>query len=429
MGVAIELRGRTKASQSPRELIMAITQWLRANAGELIDRVQEIQADSTPWLMARLHPIAEDIRVGALPGGDVVVQAKTSPVGPGYHVFVCELFKRLGVALKIDWDKSASADDSDYFATGQRELVEKAMLSWIADVSRRVLFLPPGSGAVALSMPSDTVFHADAHVLTPLGPRDTTWLRRVAADDPLARDFFAWWPTERGPEVMLAHALCLMWTDVRWHEPANAQERELLTTVSRWLDRAHRLDISLDHPWREWAEILRALGQDKGPLYDMVTRRAERVPEGTPLVGYRRGPVSLQLHGGWRVTVPGSFAITTGEDGSMTAQRGDRRVVFTPVTVAREDTPASALLDGQDAGPDAAPSTGASDEVYANEAGALRARSRVRAREGGGHRLGGAIAAPGALARMTIDFDAEGDRKWALLTFASVSHERAGAPA
>lgn len=423
MGVAIELRGRVKAGPAPKELLAQAATWLRAHCQDLLDRCQEVDVDGTPWLVARLHPIAEDVRLGALPGGEVLAQAKTSPVGPGYHIYMCETLRRLGTALRIEWDRAASLDDSGYLQDGQAAAVERTMQVWIADVSRRVLFLPPGSGAVALSMPSDTVFHAEAHVLTPLGPRDTEWLRKVAADELSARDFFAWWSGEVGPEMMRARALCLMWTDVRWHPPASDEEREVLVTVSRWLERAHRLDISLDYPWREWAEVLRALGQDKGPLFDMIERRAARVPEGTPLVGYRRGPVSLQLPAGWRVTVPGSFSLAV-DGGTVRCGHGSRALTLAPVPRTINGESAETLLALPEAGRDAATSAGPEDEVYANEAGALRARCRIRVREGqGGYRLSGAVATTSALARLTIDFETEAEKKWALLTFASVTHE------
>jgi hypothetical protein len=420
VGVAIELSGKRKSPAPPSDLLTQAEKWLREATGDLLERATRLDVDGAPWLLVRLHPVAEELRIGVLANDTIVVQAKTSPVGPGYHVYVCQLLRRLGVALRIDWDKD-QGDDSGYWTSGNREDAEHAMTEWIADVARRVLFLPPGSGAVALSMPSDVVFHAQAHVLTPLGPRDTEWLRKVAADEATARDFFPWWPDERGPEVLLQRALCLMWTEVRWRAPLTDEERELLAQISRLLDTAHRLDISLAYPWREWAQLLDHLGEAKGPLHEMVVRRASRVASDRPLIGYRRGQVSLQLPAGWRLTVPGSFASQVNERGGVVAGEAARKVSLEPVPLASGDQRDAATLLASVSLP---PLSGAAPAIE-HVAGNLVARGVLLTLPSGRLELTGAVAVPGALATLKVAGDAA-DRPWVEAALASVSHPNAG---
>lgn len=424
MGVALELKGRMKAPLAPGELLVQVERWLRAHCADTLDRCHRIDENGMPWLLVRLHPIAEEVRIGALGGDVVVAQAKTSPVGPGYHIYVCETLRRLGLAVRVDWERTASSDDSGYVASGDRGDVDRAMRSWIADVARRVLFLPPGSGAVALSMPADVIFHVTSHVITPLGPRDTEWLRRVAADDlATQRDFFAWWDEANGPDTMLARALCLMWTDVRWRAPLTDEEREIDKQVLSLLEHAHRLDISLDHPWREWAELLAFVDEAKGPLYEMVVRRASRVAETKPAIGYRRGPVTLQLPSGWRLTVPGSFtSIIDVASGGGHAEEAPRAIDLAPVKLPVGDArSADELLTT----PEAGTGHGNGDNVIDHSTGALRLRGRlIRGQGGAATMLTGAIAAPGALAKVSLRYVDAADDAWARATFTSVGHER-----
>ena len=51
-----------------------------------------------------LHPAAEEMEITATGQGRTAATAKTSTVGPGYHIYLCDLLKTLGDAVGIDWD-------------------------------------------------------------------------------------------------------------------------------------------------------------------------------------------------------------------------------------------------------------------------------------------------------------------------------------
>jgi hypothetical protein len=387
-------------------------------AGALEDVRLGESGDGEPSLAFKLHPAAEDIEITGESERRLVVHAKTTSVGPGYHMFVCRLLRKLGTTLAVKWapadEQAATGDPTGYFDGGRVEVVEREMVAWIGDVARRVLALPRGTQRVALSLPETTTFTVDSPVLTPLGPRDHAWLGRVAEHPQEGRDFFPWWSEGLGPDALLGRALCAMWTDVRWRAPLDERERKLLDRITAQLESAHRLDASLDYPWREWEAMLGWLGGKVTPLHELVGRRAARVKPGTPLIGYRRRPVIVALPGGWKIGLPGSFAESWDTEGTFLAGEPPR-TLWVSTMAFRDD-------DGQPLPAERLFQTGIDErgERIEHTKGPLRGRAFVRrvAGPGGGHfELAGESAVPGALASCTISFEDPADRAWAIATW------------
>src|SRR4051812_39896471 len=75
------------------------------------------QGHRTLWL--GLHPAEERIEISTTGGGRVVVSARTSGAGPGYHAFVCELLDAVGARLDVRWQgpdpTGQTGDETGYF--------------------------------------------------------------------------------------------------------------------------------------------------------------------------------------------------------------------------------------------------------------------------------------------------------------------------
>jgi hypothetical protein len=425
MGVALYLIGKTAAGAEAGEVLDRARRVIADEAGDLVERLDiGAGADGQPLLTAKLHPIAEELELGIDEGGQVTVSAKTSPVGPGYHIFVCQLLHKIGQVAGVRWaprDEAAdTGDPTGYFHTGKRDRLDGEMLAWIADVAQRVLALPPSpAGKVQLSMPTDHAFDGDGAVLTPLGPRDRAWLERAAHNPADGRDFFPWWEEGVGPETMLGRALCLMWSDVRWRPPLDDAETRRLQLVARLLEDAQKLDASLDFPWREWHELLGFLGQKSTPLADVIARRGARVVPGTPLVGYRRRTVYVNLPGGWRITIPGSFSESFDAEGTFCAGEPPRAMYVSSFTYRDKGgqlVPAAELLSPPDAG---------AGERVEHATGAQLGRAVVKSVDGG-FELEGEAAVAGSLASVTIAFADARDRDWAIATFRTLQYGAQG---
>jgi hypothetical protein len=436
MGVAIYVLADTPPGR-PEELFERIRRFFAESCADTLERAQVVHGgDGLPVLTFKLHPCAEDVEIAIAGERQVSVSAKTSSVGPGYHIYLCQTLRRLGEKLELGWqprdDAAAVGDRTGYFhdcllRAGDdvpREALDREMLAWIGDVAARVLQMPRHS-RVALSMPSDHVFEAEGHVLTPLGPRDHAWLERTAADPKNAKDFFPWWEEGTGPEYQLGRALCLMWSDVRWRPPLDPDERRRMDTIVRLLEEAHRMDASLDYPWREWRELLGHLKSPVTPLHDVIARRGARVVPGTPLIGYRRRPVTVNLPGGWRISIPGSFTESWDEEGTYCAAEPPRTLWCSSFTYRDKD--GSLVAAEQLLTP---PGTESGERIELTGPAAARQVGRAylnRLQEGGKihWELAGESAVPGSLATCTIAFDDARDREWAISTWRGLTY---GAP-
>jgi len=132
-----------------------------------------------------------------------------------------------------------------------------------------------------------------------LGPRDAAWRDAVLADPMKAADAFAWW--NKG-DAARSRALLAMWHEVPWREPLDDRERDVLERFERDVEEA-----------------------------------GFALPD--PPVGYRRHDLVLELSGGWRVRLPGSFVGRWEDDGARYwATDGDRAIEFESMTAQDEAT-------------------------------------------------------------------------------------------
>jgi hypothetical protein len=351
MGVGLYLTGRFPAAegQGPEDWLRDVEGWLEGNVRELLFRANlGRQRDGHPTLSVDLHPSAEDVELTVPEPGRLIVSAKTSTTGPGYHTYLCRLLRRLGADRDITWDppdeEEGGGDETGYFDSGDRAAVEEEMLRWLKQMAAIVRESMDGGAAwFMLSMGMDHSYRQHGPVVTPLGPRDRAWLDAVADDPRRGTDLFPWWDEGVTAATLLGSALCEMWQKVRWRKPLNSDEWSGLMNVHLDLCRAYGQDPTLDYPWREWAELMDIIRSYNGTLEmegedvePEVRARAEQAPGG-PLVGYRRRPVAVHLGGGWSIDIPGEMAEEWTDDGRWSAWDGERTVWFSAFTLQKPD--------------------------------------------------------------------------------------------
>lgn len=410
---------------APDVMLRHVETWFhRAAADLLLARTLSADPQGRPVLFLRLHPAAEDLIVVGAGNGRLVISARTDTAGPGYHVFVCDLLRRMGDELEIRWAPRDEAEDvgdpTGYFHDpdgGRRNEIEAAALAWLSTAARRLLeelrFDP--SRALPLSLRAGTEFElatvagaSGAAIATPLGPRDAAWLQRVAEDPFEGVDVFPWWESGTGARVRLSRALCRMWTDVRWRPPILDDEREAMRDVAAQLELAWRADPTLAFPWREWQEVLGYLGIG-GTIAEEVRHRASAT--GTaPSIGYRRGDVRIVVGGSWSIRLPGSFAEEIETDGSFHGWDHRRDVRFRAIEAAGDDPLPRLRKPGSPA---------------ALEHAGPRVRSRAMLVEGTGGEASRLVALCSSAADVgvcTITWADPDDREWALDAWRSVDH-------
>jgi hypothetical protein len=92
VSVGLYLRAKFDAVvPDPDALIRHMMSWMRENYPQLNPQFRQNFADTKPTFFCRLHPAAEEVEFTFVDGLHLTASANTSTVGPGYHIFVCDL--------------------------------------------------------------------------------------------------------------------------------------------------------------------------------------------------------------------------------------------------------------------------------------------------------------------------------------------------
>lgn len=96
-------RGATRRIPNATALLAAVDEWLVETAGDMLRGHAGGERTTDGALEVSLHPAARPVRFDATDAGKVTAAAMTAGVGPGYHTFVANLFRRLGEELEVAW--------------------------------------------------------------------------------------------------------------------------------------------------------------------------------------------------------------------------------------------------------------------------------------------------------------------------------------
>lgn len=340
--------------------------WLERVEGWLRDRYSQMMFgvlhgpdnDGLPALFLRFHPAADVVVLSVAPSGtrpwgqaavstrpSVLLRAVTAGAGPGYHRFVCEIGRQLGVFANIKWRFEPGVDSTGYFHSADEAGLMAAFDQDLqAEAAALLPDLRPECSGLGLLLPPGPRFGVPAGVVaTPTGPRDEAWVRAVAADGKVGRDLYPWWEDGRGVTYALGRAAALMWMEARWRPPLNDNERATLVEISALLEGLLIRDPLPALPWRAWQELLSLLDEE-GALAAQVAGQAALEPLGEP-VGYRRGDVQVSLPGGWWLVVPGCLADGLEPDGTWVAYDAHRSIWVSALAPGEEDRGAAPLLE------------------------------------------------------------------------------------
>ena len=434
--ITLTLTGRTDTSDrrlsraEARDWLGRAAVWFEGIGDAVLDARVVRDADDRPVVLVSLHPAAApaELRLGA--SGRVRVCATTTPAGPGYHAYLCDLLRQFADEFEVTWDTDACDDPTGYFADRDRTAVEVHFRGWLGTACAGLLH-HGGRGPLSLGLPAAHGLTYPAEVLTPLGPRDRDWLAAVVADPQRGCDFFAWWDPKLDAAFYRNRALCRLWCDFPWRPPLTDAEGELADQVANDLATAYKLDPAAELPWREWLEVLAAIEDDEEEytvtptdpsLVEAVTQRSWEGDPSAPRVGYRRHPVRVQLCGGWSVEVPGDFAREWDGERTWTGWNRSRTVWFHALGFHKPDgsrpTAAEAVEVGRRSLPEGDVLPGIEGNGFCGEAvyGPTEEDGRSV------WRVSGVAAVPGQLAVCNVYTESPDDRDWAVRTWVSLRH-------
>ena len=412
-------RGKIPRVPDGEKLIAEVYEWLvTAAADTLRGHPGDGLPSGTTAIDIQLHPAARDVRLEAADGGRLTVSAATSPVGPGYHTYVCGLLRRIGDEVDIEWAPSGAADDvtasydtTGFLESGDRADAERGHLAWL----HRALLTARdararGASGLHLETPPGALFTSSGVLATVLGPRSEEWLDRAIADPRVAADVWPWVADAMDARYLLGRALALLWLEVRWRPP-NAEEEVVLDEVLATLRRAYPLDPGLPYPWVAWSELLALRDQDDPATHQLVDRMVPKAADEPP-IGYRRAPVTI-IHNGWALEVPGTF------DEHRSDEEWSGGEARRSITIAATETG----HDGQPMSADAFLKQVAGHlgrDVIEHEDGPVRGRAKLSTDTSSGIEVAtvegySAIRGRGAVIRIVIEDP--NDWKWALDTW------------
>lgn len=435
MGVGIYLRGRYgKRSDEDRRkalpVLRKIEKWLEETGDPLSGARLGHNQDERPTLFLNFHPSAEEVEI-SLPGpGRMSIRAKTSTTGPGYHIFLCKLFHRMGKALRIRWqlpNPDDGGDSTGYFYNGDAESVNQQMLIWL----RTVALLIPESlqnnrKPIRVNMPTHRNYPEDGPVITPLGSRDLEWVHAVIEDPFQGIDIFPWWEPGLEADFYLGRALTEMWQNIRWEPPEDIDEYSLLMSVHLDLCQAHDLDSTLDYPWREWAQLIQLIeGFNQGVVETLndeilvIVKQRSSLVSG-PLIGYCRKKLEINLRSGWSLQIPGSMIENWTPEGVWYARDRTRAVWFCWWELQKEDGSrpgAQELIDTR---------TLPMGEVFSSPHATLAGKAVLQPHSEDGKSIWNLMcfsAIEGNLAMLNIFYEKPADHDWALEVWRSLVHQ------
>jgi hypothetical protein len=282
-------------------------------------------------LQVHLHPGAEPITL-AVESGHLVLFAKTSTLGPGYHCAVVEFAD--GLAKEgFAWQDGSGAqgqhgDDARYFEDRDMGVLVSHMTKIFAQLMQVVVEnAAKGINGLLINCSMSSMVPQVRETMTPLGPRSLQWCK-VAASKPelFVEQFYPWWRPGRDAGFWKSSGLSMLWTDIRWHPPETESEHARMTLALACLDRAKEMDANIVLPDVEMEELRAFKAASEGAPGDDEPPPALNAPKANG-IGYWRGDMLAMLPGGWSVTMPGYYYDFVEQDGECQGWSFGPRVV------------------------------------------------------------------------------------------------------
>lgn len=377
----------------------------------LLAELARIIAESENEIGLWLHPSAEPISFRLDPGA-LTASCKSSTTGPGYHAYVVEMLERMadqqGLAWNWDDESGETGDECGYHESRDFESVQVQMGRWLQQLADHIS--GEDMASVMISLPIEFAPVRPGKICSPAGVWEPDWVGSLvnADQDQLmaaGREFFPWWSQGCDGELWRRYGESLCWTEIPWHPPATDAEAAAYDSALSAFARSRELSPGIVLPDLEIAELRRLRDS---PVEDASPPR----PTG---LGFRRGPMTWSISGGWTVELPGYWYADV-EDGAMVLWFTDRTIRASSFSVdGPKDSDLLASVTEKN-------HYDSEDQLVTWDRDHLRAQAVVHwTDDGDGYWiLDGCVVTGGSLCIVTCCFDEEQDRAWAEEVFRTV---------
>jgi hypothetical protein len=340
---------------------------------------------------------------------EIICSAKTNSAGPGYHAFLVESVLNVANDVKLDWkwtdENEDCCDETGYYDNRDFGFLQQEMLKWLRSLCRH-LSESNSTENTMISMPIGYSVSDEYDVMSPMGFWKKEWVEGVAnAELPellsVGDQFFPWWDKGFTSEFWYKCGMTNLWVDFAWHTAINEEERKKIEFVLECFAMAKKSNNNIAVPEKE-IEFL------KDCLNEELTITPPK-PEG---IGYKKRNMEKPLTGKWKITIPGYFYDEVEND-SDTAIYWHQDKTIRGSSYLIEGKTKKQLFD--DEKPEGKTFSFEKDHLigWANFEKSLEEESDYWV-------LSGKMATNNNLCIVTICFDEEKDKDWAINTWKTV---------
>ena len=123
-----------------RDWLARAAVWFEAVGDAVLDAHLDKDADGRPHLKVTCHPAADAIDIRLASSGKLKLIAKTTPAGPGYHMYLCQLLRPFAADFEFQWETPPGDHDPGcFFMNGDRQRLVRLFDHWLSARCQQVL--------------------------------------------------------------------------------------------------------------------------------------------------------------------------------------------------------------------------------------------------------------------------------------------------
>ncbi|EKJ87428.1 hypothetical protein CLV96_3537 [Leptospira meyeri] len=367
-------------------------------------------------MFLQLYPIGEPIEF-TIAKNVITCSAKTNIPGPGYHAFVVDSLDLIGNSLSLKWNWVGDVgfgDETSYYETKNFETLKLEMLHWLKEVAK-VLIENVSDGNKMIAMPLGYSVLGDYFALNSLGYWDKKWFIEVNESDinkleHKGEQFFPWWVQKLETVFYLNTGLAVSWVELPWHSIHTEHEYLLYKFVQFCFERAGNSEL------RELVPL-----NEKELIDSYLNEKVPSLPPQPTGIGFKKRSMQRSMTGFWTSDIPGYFYEDYENDGKTYVYWFQDKII----------RGSSFKVEGNNGIPISAENllmeTPKNLEVFRFSNNQLLGWATIEIINEDGKEfcfLTGNIATTNNLCHVTISFDNEIDKEWAIKVWESTKFHK-----